>query len=1134
MTIFLDRYTSSGPPTDDPYLDRLRRKVVGYEVPVLTRTSVSVRGKFLLRPTVLPDEKSSEKVEQSATLSASVFSKVFNIDGMFAYEPSTSRDPFYTYSCARSSVITMHEVDVFVGELLFSMSDRQLTMIIQLIEIATRSTNNSESTLISSPVKPKTRATLDRNIPPNRPPREQTRQRQSYQQSPLPSPTPTARGPSENPGDKPTSWLGWAMNALGAVEEDEEDELMAELLSESKRSLEHRRQSIQEESNKFLEDAEHSQPTCVVSTVRVCISSASLTLRKHENISDKQGADHQEESEDIEDQFVPVANLGLVKVSTPGKRNQVSRPPTPILSLTLTYVALEALIARASEKDGIDVAFEVENVEVVSISGGSDARSSKGETLLQWGSVDTSSHGDYVSHPYFTASFFSDEARRLSKRHSRSFELVKVSFDTEIPVWKTIEVRDTQAHTDKHRFDSPCSCSVNWNGENRPCTPKSELAMISQRVTTSIGIKERILDEGILTNAVIAAWAASGVVFTVTPTMARNFIATTREYKLMRSPDDSPSTNLRRYLEPGLLVIFARHTLHSCQASVSARLEVSANETTAAQQRSVHSAMRLRFARLAEYCENSGDQVTEKTDRRETMSSTIVDISLGEAVAKLELEKCTEVATLIMDVAQKSQLGQQKSDTSVAETFPIQVVDKSSQGQSVATSSSKLLTFSKLSVTLSAPKDTQANSYDVTGTALGLVWQDQVEDEQTTSVYQVGNLSLVVDGGEVGSSENCAWDMLRAVGLDVTITSSSASSHLTDSRFEIAIGLDKLNGQFNDWILTTAIAAVDACSASMFSLKLLGPHKLPNYSANLFQVEVSRAFASRNVVITPRLKMSDRVDLRLDVGSASLYRRKGRSDPDMIFQSGSLSITKSANRLSQDFLSIGVRVHKTPGVVVSGPLSVVFNSGLIKTDDAARLCKNLVVDVRAAAAYIEGNLKGINQLVSHIYRVVSRLSTISTFPHQNHRVGVADQRDPTKKDIVVNTSTPWEIYLDVKIQGLRIHLNQFLALLVPTVNLETPKLFQGNPQNADLGYMHIVCVVETIEICATQESVVDDSQRVFAVGPMRAVINYWHKNVERRELHALDITVSISTVESFLTQLKVTHENQSLTFICIY
>ncbi|KAG6966279.1 hypothetical protein JG687_00004932 [Phytophthora cactorum] len=72
VTIFLDRYTSDGVAKEDTRQNPVRRKVVGYEVPVLSRT------------------------------------------------PSVTCDPFYYYSCNRSSVTPMYEVDVFIGELFFS------------------------------------------------------------------------------------------------------------------------------------------------------------------------------------------------------------------------------------------------------------------------------------------------------------------------------------------------------------------------------------------------------------------------------------------------------------------------------------------------------------------------------------------------------------------------------------------------------------------------------------------------------------------------------------------------------------------------------------------------------------------------------------------------------------------------------------------------------------------------------------------------------------------------------------------------------------------------------------------------------------------------------------------------------
>lgn len=447
MTIFLDRYTSDGDTTEGFTQDRVRRKVVGYEVPVLSRTSASVRAKLQLffnaSAGKFQDGRRSRPTSPRSPLHQPPFTpndthdegNIVDVDGLFGYRPSVMCDPFYYYSCNRSSVKPMYEVDIFIGELLFSVSDRQLDMLNQLIksastkidqarELAPQAKHPRDELGRGSKVGPVPVASLPAVIPRKAPSEDQK---------------------IDGTAKKRESWFGWAMKALGTAGDEEEDELVSELLAETRGAL----LKVQPPASNADEDALiASGPVTKTSCVRLCISSASLTLRKHEKL--EQEAEQQDGAvAENEEELVPVANIGMVKVSRQTRRRKTARPAVPVLNLTMSYVALEMLLARGEEKSGSDLVFEIEKVELVSATASEnrdDSKCKKGKELLTWGSIDSSRFSDCVSHPYFINSFFGEETTRLNQRETRSFEIVKVSLDAGIPVWKTLELSEDNSN----------------------------------------------------------------------------------------------------------------------------------------------------------------------------------------------------------------------------------------------------------------------------------------------------------------------------------------------------------------------------------------------------------------------------------------------------------------------------------------------------------------------------------------------------------------------------------------------------------------------------------------------------------------------------------------------------------------
>ncbi|KAE9131312.1 hypothetical protein PF005_g3995 [Phytophthora fragariae] len=685
VTIFLDRYTSEADAKDGSTRDRVRRNVVGYELPVLSRTSASVRAKLQLFPNAAAgraqDGRRSRPTSPRSPLhqppptpsGVQDEGNIVDVDGLFGYRPSVMCDPFYYYSCNPSSVTPMHEVDIFIGELLFSVSDRQLEMLNQLIKSASSKIEQAHEL---APQEKNTHVASGRDV------------------KAAPDGVATAAIPRKYPNEcqkmdgiakKRESWFGWAMNALGTAEDEEEDELVSELLAETRGALLRVRPPISDADEDALIA---SGPVTKTSCVRLCISSASLTLRKHEK------EDQEVERQDAvvaenEEEFVPVANIGMVKVSRQTRRRKVARPAVPVLNLTMSYVALEMLLARGEEKSGTDLVFEIEKVELVSATASEnreDSKCKKGRVLLAWGSIDSSHFSDCVSHPYFINSFFGEETTRLNQRETRSFEIVKVSLDADIPVWKTLEVG--QGNSDESKND-PCECYTTWNGKAGRCIPIGKVSDICEQAIRIIGIKERVLDGGILSNAVSTSWASNNFPVSISEGMLRALTSIADEYRAHRSPDLGAQHNLTQLLQPQLHALFSRYTMHSCSAA-SLRASMRSGNV---RHRSVHSALRLRLASTLTRVDR--DELSANIDVRKETISKVLDISFGEAQAVLDPPKCVEILEAVSIILQTNKEGDQESENEVS----VATTENASPSiQYIVQSDSKLVTASKVHI----------------------------------------------------------------------------------------------------------------------------------------------------------------------------------------------------------------------------------------------------------------------------------------------------------------------------------------------------------------------------------------------------------------------------------------------------
>lgn len=1098
-------------------------------MPVLSRASVSARGKLLFRTLDVGD---GDNGNESPSFSSSVSkpSKIFDIDGLFVYEPSASRDPFYSYSCNRPSLPDMNEVDIFVGELLFSLSDRQLDMIVELVQSATRKMDEAHMKAPAAREEPRKPAN---NTNRARAPRASAETRAIVpSKSALPAPTTKPASSQSNPtsASGSNSWLSWAMNALVAPT-DEEDELMVELLAESKESLDqaNRMRQTQEIEAGEAKTLEIEEPSGTNLCVRACVSLISLTLRKHcddDTVRDNGGAVDNVDTQ--EEQFVPVANLGMVKVTTPGKRSKVARPPKPILSMSLNYVALETLIARGNDKEAVGLVFEIETMEVVSISGYKDENpaSGKGRSLVKWGVIDTTSYADYVSHPYFTASFFGDEARRLSKRHSRSFELVKVSFDTEIPVWKTMEVRETNAAPAK---DGPCSCTVNWNGARRACIAKKELSVICDRVTSLIGIKERILDEGILVNAITSAWASRSKVIVITPVMNRELGLVVSDYRCRRVPDETPMLNLRRLLAPQLFLIFARFTLHTCSGTSPSS---SSRDLHCVDERSAHSAVRLRFGRLVHLDTTVNDQVYEELQSRPTI---VLDISLGEASATIDRDICKQVGELILGVTKSQEsgvdssahdalIGQPESNLNTGDSG----VDKSER------SSRKIVTFAKVTISLVDELHADTDSAKAVEGQLGcslsaadLIWRERTDAEGSSTSVQVGLISLDVPNNcQHVAARRRDIRIFETLGVDLFLSTSVATVTVPETKEAAFVSVHKLNADLSYWAVAKLAQTVDAFACDVANISLLNSENFPTYSPRLFQLQVTELRLSRDVSTSGQFTSSEQVTFNFMVGSASVYRTSlDKADViKTLFESGSILGVDTDDEASFECLRVDVSHRKTLGLVVGTPLSSLLNTGLLNASNTdTRACTNSTVTIQIDVANIDGNLQEIFELVSDVSLIPCLLSDRGASPKHS---STSKTRTVTSSDNTLLTSRPtqWGVLINMKAQGAKIRLNTMLQLEIAPILIESAKTVNDHLRNGHIGHMELDCSLDSVRVDMNHTSSalsMQGSDRVLEIGGVRASVKCWHKRVENYGLHVLEAMLSVAAVETAMTRLKV-------------
>ncbi|KUF92044.1 Major facilitator superfamily domain-containing protein 7-b [Phytophthora nicotianae] len=751
----------------------------------------------------------------------------------------------------------------------------------------------------------------------------------------------------------------------------------------------------------------------------------------------------------------------MVKVSLQTKKKKVARPAVPILHLTLSYVALEMLVARGQERNGTDVVFEVEKVELVSATPSEnreDLKCKKGEVLLTWGSIDSSHFSNCVSHPYFINSFFGEETTRLSQRESRSFEIVKVSLDTGIPIWKTSDAdRDSDGIS-----DSPCECFTTWNGENIRCVPISTISQICKQATRMIGIKERVLDEGILSNAVSTAWASSGFPISISDGVARSLSSAAHDYRVHRNPDLGALDNLMQLLQPQLVALFARYMLHSCSA---ASLHPSSGSPNI-RHRSVHSALRLRSALMSNFIER--DVSSPDAHAKEETVSKALDISIGAAQAVLEPPKCVEILEALSIFMRKKKDGEDKV-VGRGETPTLSNDNVVSNIQTIVQSDVKLITASEVHVLVPGMHaDSGQDSVGVCSRG-GLhlagndfTWQGSFHPGSSKNHLQLGALTAHL---EKTNNDVAIFPLIEALGFELLTTESSADAGDNDGLF---VSLIKLK---IDLSLTAAQEATTVVN------RVVGPlgypiawepmHLASKRLHNSFQIEVGRAGFSRIVSNQPRLVMAQRQSLSGEIASVSVAL-KAAEGKNPILQGGVAPMAIRGSESISPFFTFGISQEKASGRMNVVPLLnslglFTLNPGLLTSSSTQ--CQ---LSVQAQLAHVLLDMQGLTQLIGVVLCLVREI--LANLPARKESITTLEcsEKDAKEGDAANSVLTGWSCTIDLKAAGGDVRVNEALQLKLPLLSLSSVEQDTGSTQPVKPGENSSSYFLRKVQHCVHQ------------------------------------------------------------------
>lgn len=1047
----------------------------------------------------------------------------------------------------------MYEVDVFVSELTFSLSDRQLHMIAQLLRIASakvEAASSSESNRHRS-IESSVSLSSTVNVTASQPTVDD-----GDALKPLASSIETASEPSKGKA----SWLGWAMNVLGGSDDEEEDALESEIIAETKEALLRAKATQAAEAAAAAKTEAQDGPFSLVSCVRLCIRTVSLTLRKHPaNRQDDQIANNSNNAAEasVTEELVPVANLGLVRVPVQTTKSRVSRPATPLCTLRAHYVALEGIFVQSDEVKSEDLVVEVERIELLAAATTNDSQSASassssstaaavGCTLFEWGSIDTVAFANCVSHPYFISSFFGDESRRLNRRETRSFELVKVSFDTEIPVWKTLEARSSAV--DEFDFQAPCTCALVWKSEQVPCTPTATLYRVCQDVTRSIGLKERTLDGYALLLTLTAAMTRHAVPRVHDAQKLEDAVAAiANEYQHLRSPDVTATENLQQLLEPQVFALLARQAMHTCGAE-SLTSSCRSNDI---QRRSVHSAVRLRLSasRGREVSNDASNQTTSDDDAAR-MASRVLDVSLGQAEASLDPSRYCDIVELLTsfvgDIANPSEKQPPQGTVSLAKPRN----DRASNAQHVTTGT-VLVTLSKLHLDVANDRSRLAQLNVLARDAVACI---STGDATVTHSISVGEVAVRCKPLEPGRFAESA---VQVVGIDCALTNESSGSAKSDDASRKRRGaatVDRVVVSMSDESVLHACFTLDECLEATTKRSFLSDRSAnPSMkTSRTFRLDVCNIQVSLLQSSVWGLDVLTQRSLTAAIGSLSLSSSLPR-EPTRLreeFHSGAsplvaADLQQSGAASAQSFVTLSVSDQKTTGVACFVPLVPAF---LVSEASAKRSNSVPLYRLRVAVkvANVQAQLRGVASAVNAVAGIHEalgkrwrdpRVDELSHSPRSSTTaVPIARGRDVALPMPQLEPAK-WHLTVNLWLQGGVAHVNECVELMVPAITVtsltEDTALSQSTAALAAGGNITLMwsCGDTSVVMHEPSATAADDAHQIFLLAGLRGQLAYdHHVDKQQQHTHAIEGDVHVSRVSAEFSRLQLHYLQKLPTF----
>ncbi|KAL8006771.1 putative vacuolar protein sorting-associated protein [Plasmopara halstedii] len=1112
VTIFLDRYINDEGTNQCTRQYPLRRMVAGYEVPVLSRASASVRAKVQLPHNAAETGKRDPTISISASFNQHHPSAsdsrdardIFDVDGLLIYNPSVLCDPFYYYLCNRSSVIPIYEVDLFVVELLFSASDRQLEMLNQLIQSANHRFDQAHKPVISAKCDAYPPGNTNKVLDVHDARSEFSQLIQADDQVGI------------VPKNK-ESWFGWAINALGSVENGQEDALESELLAETREALLERQPSLENENDGGLFAACGSGTR--TSCVRMCVGSVSLTLRKHA----KEGETEYQDAAGVEsrEELVPVANLGMVKISSHPKRKKVARPALPVLHLSLSFVTIEMLLARGQEQSGTDLVFEIEKVRVSSALDDTDGKDMNGEMLMTWGLVDATSLCDCVSHPYFISTFFKKEIARLNQLDRRRFDIVKVAPGIDIPVWMTL--RDGRINSEESS-SSPCKCSSTWNGESVRCISTSAIFSICQDAINKIGIKERVLDDGILFNAVSAAWTSSEFPSIATEGMTRALTAAASEYRAHRKSDLPALDNLVQLLLPQLFALCCRFSGHSCPSAI---LHPASNYISI-RHRSDHSALRMRSASTSKILEHDAPSPENRIEDKAV--TKILDVSIGAAHAVLEPLKCLATLEVLSIFLHKNEVDVSRSATRPVETSMSSRMNEALTKKMAPELKTKMLsdialiTGSRVSVHIPNPRPNAGNSsnhcsgLNVIGS--DFMWQRNYFPGDHRKRLQLGAVTVQLGDAQ---SEFTHLPLVEALGFELEITESFADG---DSNDELFASLVKAKIDLTSFSLHNFATVIsDFVRPLGFDIAWVPTILASKQFQEYYQIEACLTNFSQSVVDRPRVVTAQRQSLRGRIASLTITsRKKPTSEMTVIFQGGAAPKMLSKTGISIPLFKFDMLYEKSAGKLDGVPLLSLLKTFTRKPDFVSTVCAHCRLGVCAHLAYVYLDAQGGTQLIGAVLHWIKDFSAAL--------VGNTDLKPETRhvKDDTLdgNTassiSTGWSFIIDWEAGGSDVRVNEALQLRLSQVSLlsiekEADSLNPVKPG----GILNLKFTAKGATLFASDSGCLKDIQNpiILSIENIRTTVKFSHEFIDYQHDYAFEVMFHAACVQASLSRLKL-------------